>query len=370
MTSFKLPELGNDFLITGHWWLPCSLDKPVAGTFSSIGGRMTLKLLGVLPGIDTNQTYTKVPLIYGAAEAKSISLVDCYQADFGFKVPGTREQGLFPRLVYFGDYLPDDEICQFESWSSVLTDLGPWIGKEPVQESFEFGANSKVVQISHAYEGNQDHSFRIQTESAELNFGYEISTDGEAYRSKSFKYAARMTIKPDDPKDAYWFMERLHRLSGLMSLLIGRATRSRRIYALRSPGSERRALYDVRLDHEPPKRTKDLDPYEILVPFSSISTTLSDIVNAWFVNHEKLEEPVSLLLSGVYERSLASHVRLLLLCQALESFHRNIFGGCYLTKEAYEPIKAVLTKAIPSTIQSSLNDSLRSRIRYGYQFSF
>ncbi|MGQ0554441.1 MAG: HEPN domain-containing protein [Nitrospiraceae bacterium] len=88
------------------------------------------------------------------------------------------------------------------------------------------------------------------------------------------------------------------------------------------------------------------------------------------MDHEKLEESVSLLLSAVYERPLASHVRLLLLCQALESFHRNIFGGCYLTPEAYEPIRVALTGSIPSTIESSLKDSLKSRIRYGYQFSF
>jgi hypothetical protein len=136
------------------------------------------------------------------------------------------------------------------------------------------------------------------------------------------------------------------------------------------PGSESGALYEVLFDHEPPREIRSLNSHEILVPFSAVSSILGDIVSVWFVDYEKLEESVSLLLSAVYERQLASHVRLLLLCQALENFHRNIFGGYYLTHEAYESIRVVLTNAIPPTIESSLKDSLRSRIRYGYQFSF
>jgi hypothetical protein len=260
----EILELGDDFAITGHWWLPGSPNESVAGTLSSIGGRLSLKLLGVLPGIDVNQAYTKVRLIHGAAEAKSISLADCYQTPCGFKSPGTIEQGFYPSTVYFGGYLPEDDIHHFESWSSVLTDLGPWIGKEPVQESLEFSRNSNTVRISHIYEGSQECSFRIQSEFAELQFGYEFSTDGEAYRSRSFKYRARLTIKPDDAKGASWFMDRFHRLNGLMSLLIGRATRSRRVSALRRPDSERRELYNILLDHEPSRRTKDLDTHEIL----------------------------------------------------------------------------------------------------------
>jgi ApeA-like protein/HEPN superfamily Apea-like protein len=368
MTSFKLPDMGEDFSITGHWWMPGHSDKPEAGNLSSVGGRLTLEILGALPGIDPNKTYFKVPLIHGAAEAKAISLVDCYQAPSGFKVPGTIESRFYPDSIYFGEYLPDSE-RYFESWTSSLTDLGPWIGKEPVQQSLQTDNSGSLIRISHVYEPGSKNCFRIRSEGSGLEFGYGISTDGDPYRSMSFSYAAQLTIRPDTPKNADWFMHRLHRLNGMMSLLIGRSAHSRGVYARRTGESGRRDLYEVRVNHEPQRHIKDLGPHEILVPLSAVSTTLSDIADAWFKNDEKLEEPISLLLSAVYEHALSSHVRLLLLCQSLESFHRNIFGGCYLTQESYEPIKEVLTGAIPGAIPTSLKDSLKSRIRYGYQFS-
>ena len=369
MASFKVPELGEDFSITGHWWLTSRPAEPIAGTLSSTGGRMHLRLLGSLPGIDPNRTYIKVPLIHGVAEAKSVSLVDRFQTHFALKMPGTIEQGFMPGLTYLGDHLPDSGAHEFESWGSVLTDLGPWIGEEPVHQSFQMGEGGKLSRISHVYEGGSEHRFRVDTESVNLRFGYDISTEGDAYQSRAFKYAARLTIEPDAPKDAAWFMNRVQSVNELMSLLVGRLMRSRHVYALRQSGSEKTESYEVRFDHRPPARTKKLQPYEILVPRMAVSDMLGRIASTWFVDHDKLQEPVSLILYAVHEGPLEWHVRLLLLCQALESFHRNFCGGYYLSEEAYEPIKSALTKAIPEDTESSLKDSLRSRIRFGNQYS-
>src|SRR5688572_30570469 len=89
MTRFKLPDIGEDFSLHGHWWLPEQSDEKKAGRLACIGGRMTLEIMGVLPGIDPLKAFTKVPIVHGAAEANAITLIGCYQSGPGFKIPGT-----------------------------------------------------------------------------------------------------------------------------------------------------------------------------------------------------------------------------------------------------------------------------------------
>lgn len=73
----------------GHWWLPASPKDEVCGILSSTDGRMKLKLLGTLPGMNLNDVDKILPVIHGAAEAKAVTLSHCVQVESGLKMPGT-----------------------------------------------------------------------------------------------------------------------------------------------------------------------------------------------------------------------------------------------------------------------------------------
>jgi hypothetical protein len=369
MASFNLPDIGEDFSISGHWWLPDQPDQNQPGRLDYRGGRFILEMMGVLPGIDPFKTFSKVPLIHGAAEAKRVSLVRCYQARSGFKLPGTLETRFFPRSVYFEGYLSEAD-HSFESWTCALANLGPWIGEEPVNQIVETDGR-QVQRISHLYERGEKLSFSIPSVASCIDFGYGIRTENDAYRSKSLNYVAQLTLKPDGVKEADWFTHRITSLARLMSFLIGRATYAGRMFARRKAASGDAERYEVRFNDDLSSRTtKALKDYEILVPMAAIRPDVSDIIDTWFTNEERLEEPTALLAAALFAHQLTINVRLLLLCQFLESFHRNILGGRYLEQEDYELIKEALWSAIPGGIQNSLRDSLRSRIRYGYEYSF
>ena len=57
------------------------------------------------------------------------------------------------------------------------------------------------------------------------------------------------------------------------------------------------------------------------------------------------------------------------LAHALEAYHRRLFDGEYMTEEEYDPIETTLIDAIPQNISAEHRDSLKSRIKYGYQYS-
>jgi hypothetical protein len=57
------------------------------------------------------------------------------------------------------------------------------------------------------------------------------------------------------------------------------------------------------------------------------------------------------------------------LIQSVETFHRNMRKGQYLTEKDFKPIRTALTSAIPGGIGDDLREALKSKIRYGYEYS-
>lgn len=55
--------------------------------------------------------------------------------------------------------------------------------------------------------------------------------------------------------------------------------------------------------------------------------------------------------------------------QALESFHRVKMGGKYLSNEAWQPYRTALAEKISSELDADHKESLKSRIKYGNEFS-
>ena len=63
-------------------------------------------------------------------------------------------------------------------------------------------------------------------------------------------------------------------------------------------------------------------------------------------------------------------IRFLSLTQAIETYHRRLFGGKYQDDEEYlAGIYHILTKEIPDNINSDFKKSLQMRLRYGNEFS-
>ena len=87
------------------------------------------------------------------------------------------------------------------------------------------------------------------------------------------------------------------------------------------------------------------------------------------------------LLRPIYELYLGNYYnpatyidqQFLNLAQALESYHRRVYGGQYMPKAAYGSMLANLNKAIEANVSEdelALREALKNRIRYGYEFSF
>jgi hypothetical protein len=93
----------------------------------------------------------------------------------------------------------------------------------------------------------------------------------------------------------------------------------------------------------------------------------------WVERAELLRPVYELYLGSYYNPATYIDQQFLNLAQALESYHRRVCGGQYMSKEAYGTISASLSKAIDASVsddQLELREALKNRIRYGYEFTF
>lgn len=353
--------------MTGLWWRPELPAHQLAGTLQSRNGRLALQLIGSFDSDLRLAPNEKTPVIFGVAETKKLTLIDCFHTGTGLKVPGTAEQRFWPRFVLAGGHLSDGVSSRFKSLAAQATDLGPWLVRTPVTEAYKAGGDQKLAEISHVYQPSPPVSVELSKIRAQLRYGYSFETQSDRFRSIGFKIAAYLQLLAEEPQDIGWFHDHLQTVLDLQSLLIGRRTRIERLYAVAVSGREGGDAYDLVEDFPSPTIDKDRFLHEILVPKPKISDLLTEIFRKWFDQREVLREPTALLLGA--EERLPGEVRLLILSQALESFHRNVHGGQYVTKEDYDPIFSTVISAIPDSVNSSLRESIRSRLEYGYQFS-
>lgn len=352
----------------GYWWLPTKEDSPLAGVFASRNGNLSLKLLGRFDSIDLNAQYHKTSVILGAAEAKLVTLVECYQGGFGMKVPGTTEQTFIPRMAFVGAHLPSGINSEFESWNVQPRDLGPWLSQPAIIDKWVFGESNRIAEYSLTYQPGFNPTFFVKRLEAEVSYGYSISTRTSRFRSSGIDAAAYMGLKPSHPKPSDWFENNFQWLLDFHGCLFGRRTVVERIVGIPAEKNEsNRSTVTIIQPHRTVPPLKELELWEILMPLPQIHNGLSDCFDRWVESIEKIREPVALLLSA--EESIAPELRLLVICQALEAFHRNVHGGQYLSVEDYKPIQNVIVTAIPEGIDASLRTSLKKRIEFGYQYS-
>jgi len=158
-------------------------------------------------------------------------------------------------------------------------------------------------------------------------------------------------------------------LRRLFSLLVGVAlTFERMVLEIEGNNPTNRSA-ELRLNYPPPDDSRQLHVTEILAPLSMFSDRSAESFDRWLTEEDRIQDATDLLISTIGRTSLPPHLQLIVLAQALEAFHRNVHSGGYMTPEEYEPVRQQLEAAFPANFSEGHRNALRSRIRFGYEFS-
>ena len=121
---------------------------------------------------------------------------------------------------------------------------------------------------------------------------------------------------------------------------------------------------------------KEIHFSQMMIPYRDLTSYLARFMNNWF-NYSDTLEPIYELFFGTYYAQLYTHFYFLSLIQAIEAFHRRIYGdkGEYLSDDDYEPIRRCLTNSIPARLPdgrdypSGFKEHLTSNIKFGNEYS-
>jgi len=109
--------------------------------------------------------------------------------------------------------------------------------------------------------------------------------------------------------------------------------------------------------------------FQLLVPFKDVASTFGDMLCKWFYLINKSKVALDVCFGTLYQPSTVLELRFLTAMQSIESFHRSLGTGLYMDQDKYNAAIAPLLNAIPNDLESNHKTSLKSRLKYGNEFS-
>ena len=364
-------SLGESFKVSGEWFLPDNPNRRIAGTLSYSEGQIELDLnerfaplRGTIRIGDAPQIY---PLIHGITrKGEATTLVDSWSngGDFNLGSGGVIEtERLISARLILGAHITAE--TTYPEAKFQIPGLQIWLSRKIFDSSFSRDETGQFTATYHAVGFSEEVS--VREIDAKLILGVSCKLGTDPFVSITAVSSGWVIIKPNSPRQLNWYVDQLTKITTLLTFLAG------------APMSE--DLVDI-LVHDDPKiyagvfgvqrdakycTFKNL--HNFYMPRGALGDNFSNIVNRWFEVYEKVRVPSQLATSVLVPEKIWLNVEFLSLFHALEGFHRGLRDGNYMNPDDYKDVQKTLSDAIPNQVSSSHKDALRSRIRYGNQFS-
>lgn len=356
--------LGEPFDITGHWWLPSAPDKTVIGTLRYSAQESLLDLMGNFDEGAEGQPSSgeKVETIHGISSGGlKVSLLRNFVSHrshlFGTSI---RTIAYSPIHILAGAHVTEQST--FRSLEFYPDALNEFVLRNNFKADWPRAEDDAIlVSVEHAKPKEYPFDLKARDAIVTLKARSGISP-GRAHASITVEEF--FDIEPKTPQTLDWFVQQMWRLCYLLRLLTN------------MPVMPRQALMGVADSHEyasllyryHPSDREFHDAHDMLFRMSDVQENFGAILEKWFSADESLVTAVHLFMHGQSTTS-DSVGRFLTLSQALETFSRAKGHAEYLSEAEWKPLRDRLIAAIPSEVAPDHRDSLRSRIKYGYEYA-
>jgi len=361
--------LFEEFEYKGCWWLPEKPERKIPGTLKFVPGEeIDLKLQGTFKDVEDIDKLLKLPIVLGLlSDGRKITLYKCQEKTFHISSSSslTYSSVFVAGFIFIGAHFQKPEDIKFKSISVYYSNLDEWVSIS----GFDYPPLWKDEEI-------EVKSFSI---TANINDNLEISIIFPR-KIKQPRYMRPISqeafIKFETLKASPFYNYYLKVIQHLRIFLSLGVTNP--IYPLSIKGiideekdDKSNNSVDIFYIISPriSKLPKVLQPSEMLFTFVDISDKFETILRNWFEKN-KILEPVYFLYDAVlYNPNEYLENQFLNLIQAIESFHRRIYEGTYVSKDEYKEIYTILINSIPNCVRQDLRKHLSQHLKYGNEFS-
>lgn len=347
----------ESFEHTGIWWLPDYPEHTLHGTLSfdpTIGG--SLELIGDSFGEINLRIHEQFPIILGVISRAVITLNNSVVTSRHSSTPGFEETRLIIGTIFRGCHFEKIEDIVFKSLSVSYSYLDSWMGKNNFRRNGNYEVSYKPFE-----------PIIVQSEETTIKLYYGFSWK-EALNEFRFQNTAQISVthKNESGFDSYLKLVDLH-IPNFLTLATGEV-----VYPLSISGQTSANLLPINIFYPIQgysNRIRSITPWHMLFTYDDIAEDFPTLISNWLKTSDKLTSVYDLYFKLYYHKEMDIKTRFLLLAQALETYHRESYGGTYMTSEEYESIAKTLIEAIPDTVDNSHRNKLKGMISYGYEFS-
>lgn len=351
----------ESFEYMGYWWIPGRSENKVSGRLSfgpTSGGSLELRLE---ERFHTTQFEGGMyPLILGVANATEYTLTNCMIID-GYRSQtrhfSAQERVFAVDSIFEGNHFHSIDDLEFDYLAANYTYLDDWMDQR----------NFHVEDGSIRYEWTEPIILRLVGKS--ISFGADIA-ERISRTEVAMKEACWVKVTP---ATALHFRKYRHlidiQLPNFLSLATGAPNYPSHV---ETEVKKDDALKQVKVYYMVPGFTNK----QRSMPVEHMMFTLEDVkicpsmyLSNWISKAAELQSVYDLYHQSIYSRLMHFHTRFLLLSQALEAYHRNLYDEQYMPKYRYKQSIKCLKNSIPDCIQGELRSNLHANINRSNDFS-
>jgi hypothetical protein len=366
----------DDFALKGIWWLPEQPDLQISGTLLFENEKkISLELLGSFHELKTfgAGNFFQPEIILGVTDNGLIcTLFRNFETRNQLNIPGIQNSIIESQYLFIGKHFnARNEIC-FSSLQVNFTNLENWLALTPFSMEIPDKIKNGVWKLIHKWPS--EFIAKIEKFNSKIESTHEFKTEGDHIRNAIWKSKAYLKITPDKPKHFKWYWSVIYDLCNFLTLLIGATTYITHVKAYGddieiNPGQKTKETIELFFTQKKPGINEGLHPFEMIIPFPRIAEKIDKVISLWFSKSQDFRSVYDLFFGTFYNPGMYLQFQFLSLMQAIESFHRVTKVGKYLSDEDWKPYREKLANEISVELDSGHRESLKSRIKYGNEYS-
>lgn len=304
-----------------------------------------------------------LPVVYGRLiDGTLVTLIDCITTKTSLGAGGVGRTVLIANRGIFGGHAADLDELAINSYTVELSSLSAWTGARPAKP--DIAPDGGCVSIHFVRPDPIEVALQDKPFDVKVAHGWDAPLSST---SVAVRWRAGLTIAANDVMSFRDATAAVWQCQNLMSLLIGHRISARSVaVTLKEDQSHPiKILFEQRGKPNHP----DVHPEQMLLPYEKIKSEFPAIVGAWFARSDQAILAANVFFDAQLLESPAVNVKFLAAAQAAESYHRGLETGLYMDQNTYDNAIAELEKVIPACIGSDHRQSLKSRLKYGNEFS-
>ncbi|MGV3774154.1 MAG: HEPN domain-containing protein [Verrucomicrobiales bacterium] len=346
--------------LKGAFWIPETPEVKLNGIlYFNFSTGPSLELFGSFD--QAGKDKLRWPVIHGIAQGQAVTLFKCFKqgGTINIGIHGQTSVSKFDAIYLFLGAMLIPEESLFSECNFNFTALEEWLFKQPFNTIGLGTPNANV-----GYTPAPTVEVQVPTLNAKVAFRHRPVFHVGTFTKLLWETKSFVSITPDSPQkvfDYYW--DTIRNLRNLFTLMIGEPVFPASI-VMKLDGAEVHLFYK-----EPELKAHTISNVQMMTLFPRIQNKWEEILGNWFAKTEVLSSTTTLLF-GTMITPMNVEMQFLCLSQALESYHRNVKGGSYLSEDEYKAqIYEPMAKAIPNAASLSLRQSLKAKVKYGNELS-